>query len=341
MLAAGIPAPDEGELGDPEITVTRLPLVRPIAPAADLAAYRGVRKLISAERPQIVHSHMAKAGSIGRFATVGLKQPPRLVHTFHGHVLDGYFRPSVRSAFLRTERYLARHTDALIAVSEEIRDELLALGIGRPEQWRVIPLGFDLSSFLNTQVAGTLRRELMLPDEARLLGIVGRLVPIKDLETTFRAMTLLPPEVHLAVAGDGEKRTELEKRTEHLNLKERVHFLGWRKDVTNVMASLDVAVLSSRNEGSPVALIEALAAGVPVVATDVGGVRSVVEDHKSGFLVPSGDFKGLAAAASKLLDDPARARAMGEVGRSHVAHRFDQARLVSDIRSLYEDLLNR
>lgn len=340
-LAAGTPASDEGELSDPEVKVTRVPLVRPVAPAADFTALRDVRKLISVQRPQIVHTHMAKAGSIGRLASLRTKQPPRLVHTFHGHVLDGYFRPAVREAFLRTERYLARRTDALVAVSDEIRDELLELGIGAPGQWHVIPLGFDLAPFLKRTSEGSLRRELSLGQEVSLAGIVGRLVPIKDHATALRALARLGENIHLVVVGDGEDRDTIEKLVVSLGLKARVHFLGWRLDMPEVMSSFDVVVLSSRNEGSPVALIEALASGVPCVATDVGGVRSVVADGESGYLVPAGDDAAMAAAVAAVLEDPERSRSMGEAGRAHVRTRFDQVRLVSDIRMLYEGLLSQ
>ena len=340
VLAAGAPAVDEGELTDRDVSVTPVPLVRHIAPRSDLAAFRDVRKLISSQRPQIVHTHMAKAGSVGRLACVGLKQRPRLVHTFHGHVLDGYFRPAIQDAFLRTERYLARRTDALIAVSDEIRDELLELGIGRRDQWHVIPLGFDLAPFLESASEGSLRRELSLDEDVSMVGIVGRLVPIKDHATALRALARLPESVHLVVVGDGEDRESVAELAVSLGLGERVHFLGWRLDMPEVMASFDLVLLSSRNEGSPVALIEALASGVPAVATDVGGVRSVVADGESGYLVTAGDDAAIAAAIAAVLGDPERSRAMGEMGRAYVRTRFDRARLLSDIRALYEDLLS-
>lgn len=341
MLVTGTPNPDEGELSDPEVVVTWVPLVRPIHPQTDLAAYRAVRTIIKTFQPELMHTHMAKAGTVGRSAAAFLKLKPALVHTFHGHVLDGYFSRPVRDLFLRTERFLARRTDALVAVSDEIRDELVELGIGAPEQWRVIPLGFDLSGFADRTDPRVrpLRRELGLSHRDVLLGIVGRLVPIKDHATALRALARLPAHVHLAIVGDGEDRRKLEDLVARLRVGERAHFLGWRMDMPEVMASFDAVILSSRNEGSPVALIEALATGIPVVATDVGGVRSVVTDEVSGHLVAAGDDASMAEAVRSLLADPDRRRAMGEAGRAHVLKRFDQARLVSDIRSLYKELL--
>jgi glycosyltransferase involved in cell wall biosynthesis len=343
VLAAGTPAPDEGELGDPEVEVRRVPLVRSVRPASDLAAYRAVRRLLKDDRPSLLHTHMAKAGSIGRSAALSSRSRPVLVHTFHGHVLEGYFKPSLREVFLRTERFLARRTDALIAVSGEVRDELLELGIGKPGQWRVIPLGLDLSGFMQPSgpLARPLRDELGLDAEDVLLGIVGRLVPIKDHATALRALARLPRNVHLAIVGDGEDRPKIAELITSMRLGDRVHLLGWRMDMPEVMSSFDVVILSSRNEGSPVALIEALASGVPVVATDVGGVRSVVTPGESGYLVPAGDATSMAKAISVLLDDPDRRRRMGAAGRAHVRNRFDQGRLVADIRSLYGELLLR
>jgi glycosyltransferase involved in cell wall biosynthesis len=290
--------------------------------------------------PALVHTHMAKAGTLARSTALSMRWRPLLVHTFHGHVLDGYFSKPVRDAFLFTERFLGARTDALIAVSDEIRDELLDLGIGRPDRWHVIPLGFDLSGFLKS-VPGTgpLKGELGLTKESSLVGIVGRLVPIKDHRTALEAFLQLPDNVHLAIVGDGEERNVIEELVGSMGLESRVHFLGWRMDVETVMSSLDVVLLSSRNEGSPVALIEASACGVPVVATDVGGVRSVVQDGQTGLLVPPGSPSPMARAVETLIADPGLRAHMGEAGRAHVMERFALERLVADIRTLYSDLL--
>lgn len=341
LLAAGDAGSGEGELSDPQVEVSRISLVRPVRPWADAVAFREIRQMIKLNAPALIHTHMAKAGTIGRLAALSSRPRPKLVHTFHGHVLDGYFNRPVREIFLRTERWLARRTDVLIGVSDEIRDELLDLGIGTPEQWRVIPLGFDLSGFLQDSHSAVLRSELRLKDDDVLLGIVGRLVPIKDHATALRALARLLDNVHLAIVGDGEDRAKIEAMVVELGLEDRAHLLGWRMDMPEVMASFDVVILSSRNEGSPVALIEALAAGVPVVATDVGGVRSVVTDRESGYLVPSGDNSGMAAAISSLISEPDRSRIMGEAGRRYVLERFNQQRLVSDIRELYLELLEQ
>jgi len=338
VLAAGTPRADEGELADPEVGVTRVPLVRPLRPVSDARALVAVRHLLRANRTEILHTHMAKAGTVGRLAAASVARRLPTVHTFHGHVLDGYFSPAVQRAFVAAERSLAARTDVLVAVSPHVRDDLLELGIGRPEQFRVIPLGFDLAVHRKVRgSSGILRAHLGLSDDVPLAGVVGRLVPIKDHATLLQALAGLS-EVHLAVLGDGELRAELEELSRSLGLGERVHFAGWWTDIPGAMADLDVVVLSSRNEGTPVSLIEAGACGRPVVATDVGGVRSVVQDGRSGLLVPSGEPRALGEAIGRVLGDPALANQLGEAGRT-VTEPFSLDRLVGDIRGLYAELL--
>src|SRR5437763_2541253 len=258
ILAAGRTGPREGELSDPAVTVRRLPLTREIHPAQDLRALASVRQLLAHTRPWLVHTHMAKAGTMGRLAAMTVKPRPLTVHTFHGHVLEGYFSKPIERAFLEVERRLARRTDRLIAVSPQVRDELLDLGIGRPQQIDVVPRGLDLEPFLDvTKPTGELRARLGVRQDEPLVGIVGRLVPIKDVASTISAVQRLDG-VHLAVVGDGELRFQLEQRARDLGVADRVHFTGWCDDVAEVMADIDIATLSSRNEGTPVALIEAL-----------------------------------------------------------------------------------
>ena len=339
-LACGTPSMDEGELSDPDVSVVRVPLRRALAPSADLSVLRAVRKLIADQKPAIIHTHMAKAGSLGRLASVGMQKPPRLVHTFHGHVLQGYFSKPVQTVFSNAERYLARRTDVLVAVSTEIRDDLLKMGIGTEDQWRVIPLGFDLHPMLRVQGrTGALRDRLGL-GEAPLVGVVGRLAPIKDHRTLIEAVARLHG-VHLAIVGDGEMRSELEDFVSNRGIQKRVHFIGWSLDVPGVVADMDVVALTSRNEGTPVSLIEASACARPVVATDVGGVKAVVQDGTSGILVPAGDASAVAAGLERLLGDPELGERMGAAGREHVRERFTSDRLVCEIRSLYLELLRR
>jgi glycosyltransferase involved in cell wall biosynthesis len=323
------------------VTLRRVPLTREIAPARDAQALVAVRRLLAYERPAILHTHMAKAGTVGRLAALSMRgrAAPLTVHTFHGHVLEGYFGQGAQRAILETERRLARRTDRIIAVSPQIRDQLVDLGIGRNRQIDVVPLGLDLHDFLDIDgPTGQLRAKLGVPRDAPLVGIVGRLVPIKDVSTALAAIERIPG-VHLAVVGDGDERPALEAEARTRGIADRTHFTGWSDDIPGVMADLDVAILSSRNEGTPVSLIEALAAGRPVVATDVGGVAFVVEDGRSGYVVPPGDASALAERTDRLLANPDERAAMGRRGREYVRARFGSERLVDDIRALYDEML--
>jgi glycosyltransferase involved in cell wall biosynthesis len=338
-LAAGRPGPEEGELTDPEVPVRRVPLTRPVRPLADAASMLALRRIITSLRPAIVHTHMAKAGAVGRLAALTTGPRPITVHTFHGHVLDGYFSKSVTAAFASTERWLARRTDMLVAVSPEVRDELLDLGIGTPQKFRVVPLGLDLGFYAaaTAKMGARFRLELGISESAPLVGIVGRLVDIKDVGCALEVVRELPG-VHLAVVGDGERRKALEQKAREASIAERVHFTGWREDVASVMAALDVALLTSRNEGTPVSLIEAQAAGRPVVATDVGGVRQVVADGETGLLAPPGDVETLRRHLRRLLDDRDLRALMGEKGRRRALERFGKERLVAEMAELYREL---
>ncbi len=346
LVAAGTPTDREGELTDPEVSVHRVPLVRPVSPATDMRALRAVRQLVQDTRPQVVHTHMAKAGTIGRLAVLSSRPAtrPRLVHTFHGHVLEGYFAGPQQKAFIELERRLARRTDVIVAVSPEIRDELVDLGVGKAGQYRVIPLGLDLAPLLavgtRSGKPGTLRSMLGLGADVPLVGVLGRLVPVKDHATLFHAVAATPG-AHLAVLGDGELRQELEGLSRHLEIADRTHFTGWWDDVPGALADLDVVALSSRNEGTPVALIEALAAGRPVVATDVGGVRHVVQDSVTGWLCPPADPAALAELLQRALVNRELAGRLAEEGRRRVAERFGRARMVADHIALFRELVAR
>lgn len=340
-VAAGTPNDKEGELTDPAVPLHRLPLQRAISPFADLRAVASTRRLIHDRHPDIVHTHMAKAGAVGRIAASTLARGPRTVHTFHGHVLDGYFGPRATAIFVRTERALARRTDALVAVSPEVRDSLLDLGVGRPSQWVVLPLGLDLSPFLSTNGdEGTLRRSIGVPRDAPLVGVIGRLVPIKDHETLLRAMVRLPG-VHLAVIGDGSLRGHLEELAKSLGIAQRTHFTGWWTDIPTALRDLDIVALTSRNEGTPVALIEAAAASKPVVATDVGGVSSVVANGRSGYLVEPGGVPRVADMLGRLVASEFLRTQFGARGRAIALERFTEARATEAMSALYEDLITR
>jgi len=318
-------------------------LGREINPRRDVTTLLQLVRLIRRVRPHIVHTHTAKAGALGRVAA-WVARVPVIVHTYHGHVLDGYFTPRKTRVFVAIERWLARRADCLLAVSDTVRRELLDRGIGTTGHLRVVPLGLDLDRFVGIGAGdGHLRRELGVKSDTPLAGIVARLVPIKAHETFVAMAALLAERTdgHFVVVGDGEQRAQLERIARDAGLNGRIHFLGWRADLERIYADLDVVVLTSRNEGSPVALIEAMAAGRPVVATRVGGVPDVVQDGVSGVLVGAGDAQALASAVEQLMRDPARGRRLGEAGRQRVRGLYGAERLLRDIDDLYQELLLR
>ena len=316
-------------------------LGREIRPLSDMRTVWRLMQVVRRERPHIVHTHTAKAGALGRLAAI-LCGVPIVVHTYHGHVLRGYFSPAKTAVYRAIERLLALGTDRLLTVTDRVGQELQALGVGRPAQYRTLPLGFDLAPLLVAERRrGELRAELQVGD-APLVGIVARLVPIKAHEV-FLAMAARVrqtyPTAVFVIVGDGELRTSLEQRAVDLGLAGAVRFLGWRADIDRLYADIDVVVLTSRNEGSPVALIEAMAAGVPVVSTEVGGVADVVQHGATGLLAPMDDAAALARHVVTLLGDRALGRRMGQQGRAIVAATYSADRLVADIEALYEELL--
>jgi glycosyltransferase involved in cell wall biosynthesis len=337
----------------PGTAATFLPaLRRPVSPLQDARALAAVVALLRRVRPQIVHTHMAKAGSIGRIAaaiynrTTGRRSRAKVVHTYHGHVLDGYFGSATASAFTAAERGLARLTDSIVAISPAIRRELvMEYRIGRAEQYSVIPLGFDLRALtaIDDSDRQSARVELGIARGTVVVTTVGRLTAIKQHSLFLEAAALVAhadPNALFLIVGDGELRDALETQARTLGIADRVRFLGWRRDLAVIYAATDVFLLTSRNEGTPVAVIESLAAGVPVVSTDVGGIRDVLTGDDVGLVAPFGDAPALADHVLALAGDGARRRRIGAAGRRSVAVRYSLDRLVDDVDALYRRLLS-
>jgi glycosyltransferase involved in cell wall biosynthesis len=296
------------------------------------------------ERPLIVHSHTGKAGVLARIAAC-IAGVPIIVHTFHGHVLRGYYGPVKTWLLRRLERELARRTDCILAVSEGVKRDLVEYGVAPPRRIRVIPLGIELEPFLAaTRRGGRFRAALGIEQGLPLIGIVGRIVPIKDHHLFLGAARYIAdrcPGARFVIVGDGVLGREIEAYAQTLGLGDRVMFTGWRRDLPEIYGDLDVLVISSRNEGTPVAAIEAMAARCPVVATHVGGVPDLIEDGVTGLLVPSGDAAGLADAVVTVLRDRGLVERITEVARARVRVEFSETRLVSDTARMYRRLLSR
>ncbi len=324
-------------------TIVPVPgLGRRISPRDDLRAIWHLTRLMRRFRPHVVHTHTAKAGFAGRLAALTIRPRPAVVHTFHGHVLDGYFGRAVTAVYRMIERLMALITDVLVVPSQATMDDLVRLRIARPAKFRVVPLGLDLERIAASggAIADAAKTSLTRSGANVLCLFVGRLVQIKRVDVLLHAVAICVRNgdpIHLIIAGDGELRPELEQLAQDLGIERDVAFLGTREDVAVLAAAADVAVLSSDNEGTPVALIEASAAGTPSVATDVGGVRDVVS-HESGIVVPAGDPESLAQGISALVRDTEMRQAMGEGAQKHVTARFSRDRLLRDTAAIYQEL---
>lgn len=335
-------------------------LRRSISPRADLAAYHRITDLLSELEPQIVETHTAKAGLLGRLAVRRYNRgrrargeaPAAVVHYFHGHIFRGdYFGPAKTAFFLWLERRLARTATTLIAVP--CRQQALELSgefrVGRPEQYRVVPYGVELDLFErdHERHRAAFREELGLARDTVAVGMVGRLEPVKNpamfLDSAARLVAFHDrnggrPDVAFLLIGDGDLRVELEARAERLGLGDRVRFLGVRHDRERFFAGLDVVALTSTNEGYPNVLLEAMASSRPVVATAAGGVKDLVRDEENGLLVDVGDVDGLTAALDRIVRDSALRRRMADAGRAFVRSEHDVEAMVSGAKAVYDEM---
>jgi glycosyltransferase involved in cell wall biosynthesis len=319
-------------------------LVRSVHPPRDLRALRRLGAIVRRFRPHVVHTHTAKAGFIGRLAALTVRPRPVIVHSYHGHVLEGYFGAFASGAYRSLEQFLGRFSDCLVGGSQATVDDLLRLGVAPPDKFRVIPLGLDLTPFAQLAEEDGLqaRRDLGITDGMTLLTYVGRIVAIKRLDTLLRGFahaTSHESPLHLAIVGDGVIRRDLESLASQLGITRMVSFLGHRPDLPQLLAATDIAVLSSANEGTPVSLIEAAAAGKPAVASSVGGVPEVVTSQ-TGILYPPGDEYALANAIIRLAADSDLRRRLGDSARHAALRRYSAERLVADVSGLYEELIN-
>ncbi|MBN2084383.1 MAG: glycosyltransferase [Anaerolineales bacterium] len=318
-----------------------VPALSPHLGPADLIAFFQLLRIFRAWKPDVVHTHTAKAGAVGR-AAARCAGVPVIVHTFHGHVLRGYFPRPLEGFFRGVERSLTRITDRIVTLSPALKADLVEIGIAGPEKIEVVPLGMDLAALLECDSRrGELRAELGFGTGEPIVGIVGRLVPIKNhrlfLEAA-RSMVNSGSSARFVIVGDGELREVLGNLAAEMGIADRIRFLGWRKDMVPVYAGLDLLALSSDNEGTPVALIEGMAAGVPVVATAVGGVPDVVRDGTTGRLVPPGDPEAMRRAWRSAFEEKETTKRMSTVARREVEERFGCERMLSAMAALYGEL---
>ncbi len=308
---------DHLDLRSPGTPFTRVPgLGRSPRASDDLRALAWLVRELRRRRPDVVHTHTAKAGALGRVAARAARVP-HVVHTFHGHLLNGYFSPRVTRAVITTERTLARGTDRIVAVGEQVRDDLLAARIGRPEQYAVIPPGVSAP-----EAPSRAEARALLSVDGPVVANVGRLIAVKRPDRLLAVAALLP-DVTFLVAGEGPLLAQTRAAA-----TPNVRFLGWRGDVGTVFAAADVALLTSDNEGMPVSLVEAALCGTPAVSTDVGSAREVVTGE-----VTDADPAALAAAVRRVLSED-----LGTLARERAVARFSAAAMVQAHDRLYAGL---
>jgi len=373
VLVTGKVSVNEGDMSYLADTYGIKPIIisdlqREISIVNDVMCLFRILRIINQEKPDIVHTHTAKAGTVGRIAVfihnLIYRDKIRVIHTFHGHVFHGYFGRIMSKMFILTERILAKITDIVIAISESQKNELVnKYRIAQASKVRVVKLGFDLEPFFSskdhpgesTQIFNS-GESNFVADKLRI-GIVGRLVPIKNHKMFLESAKIFLEQnqsikATFLIIGDGELREELIAYCKEQRLSDHVQFLGWQKKLPEIYANLDIVALTSNNEGTPVSLIEAMACSVPVIATDVGGVRDLLGNSQldvvsygfkiceRGILCRENDAKGFVDGIKYLVNNKRLMEEKANAARSFVVQNFSKERLVRDIESLYTELLN-
>lgn len=331
-------------------------LRRSVLPAVDWRAYHQLKKIIKEFKPAIVHTHGTKPGVLGRVAAHRCNVPV-IVHTFHGHVFHSYFSPFISRRIVEIERWLARYSTAIIAISDVLKNELTTTyRIAGAEKIKLVRLGIATASFADAtgEKRNQFRKQFQLEEATKAIGIVGRLVPIKQqrlfIDTAIRLLqsTAALPELRFFIVGDGAEKLQLQQyivqkgygfanEVSEATAEKPFVFTSWRTDMDVVFAGLDIVLLTSLNEGTPVSVMEAMAAGKPVVATNVGGIAELVQHGRTGFLAQTANE--LSARVVELLEQPSLAAEMGIAARETAKERFSEISELASLTALYDELL--
>jgi len=334
----GVDEADYLETTATDVIATRINgLGRSISPRADLMAFLQVVREIRSFRPHIIHTHTAKAGVIGRIASLVSGHSSVRVHTYHGHLLHGYFGKFKTSLVILIERVLALFTTKLLAVGKKVMDELLAVRIGTAKKFTVMPPGLQLGILPTRDEACA---TLGLDPTLMYCAFIGRITKIKWPDRFLDVVAMLQSQstdLHFIVAGAGDLLDYCKERSAKESLP--VIFLGWREDIETVLAASDLVLLTSDNEGTPLSLIQAGMAKLPIVATNVGSISEIVLDGETGFLTDLSP-QSLAAAVNTLISSPSLREGMGTKARNYTMQRYGVERLVKDHQQLYEKLLS-
>jgi glycosyltransferase involved in cell wall biosynthesis len=317
-------------------------LVRRIDPVRDIKALWSLWRLIIREKPTIVHTHTSKAGVLGRLAAK-LSGVPYIVHTTHGHVFYGHFKPAVTRVFLLMETFFASITAKMVALTEGERNDLIKYAVCKPDKLLTIHSGVEIDRFLNARVNHKKKKIILgLNPDRQVVGTVGWLLPVKGPEYLLNAMGHVWHRcnaVELVFVGKGQLEQDLKNEASRMGVSEKVKFLGWRDDIHEIIPIFDVFVLPSLNEGMGRVLVEAMASGRPIVASHTGGIPDMVIHEQTGLLVSPADESGLADAIHRILKDPEKAKIMGQKGKVR-SKRYSVDSMVAKLDALYTDLIN-
>lgn len=315
---------------------------------SDRSAYKRIKQIIQEYQPDIVHTHAAKAGALGRKAAKSCGVPV-IVHTFHGHVFHSYFGKVKTKLFQFIEQRLAKKSTRIIAISNTQKSELVdEFKIASSSKTTVIPLGFDLQKFNKnaTENREITREKFNIKDNEIAIALIGRLAPIKDhtffLEVIEEIKNQTTKAIRIFIVGDGEERNSIENRIKEIeqNNRFKIEMTSWIKDIAAFNPGMDIICLTSKNEGTPVSLIEAQASNVAVISTDVGGVKDILIENETGFIVTKGAIKEYTEKLLKLIEDDKLRNSMAEKGWSFVKEKFHYSTLVRNVADLYKELLN-
>jgi len=316
---------------------------------SDLEAYKRLKQIIKEYKPDIVHTHASKAGALGRKAAKSCKVPI-IIHTFHGHVFHSYFGKLKTAIFKKIERSLARKSDAIIAISDIQKNELTDIhGICSAEKVTVVPLGFDLLQFHEKRESERhrIREEYGIADDEVAIAIIGRLAPVKNhayfLEVVDAVLQKTTSKIKCFIVGDGPERELIEERVHQINEKHNnsIKLTSWVSDVASFNAGMDIICLTSKNEGTPVSLIEAQASGIPVITTDVGGIKDIVLDGNTGFIIPKNSKEEFISRLLELANDEKKRQIMSQNGWTYVQEKFHYNTLVKNMDALYWGLIEK
>lgn len=353
LLVGGLPEKDESDslhiLEDYGVKPLLIPEMKRIPNfRSDREAYRKIKQIIEEFQPDIVHTHAAKAGALGRKAAKACGVPV-IVHTFHGHVFHSYFGKAKTLLYKIIERRLAKISTGIIAISPIQKEELSAThGICSTNKIKVIPLGFDLLKFRENleEKRGETRKKWKLEEDEVAVAIIGRLAPIKNHGLFLDAIEICAKrgvKARFFIVGDGQERTAIEQRAKELekNYDLKIELTSWIKDIATFNTGMDIICLSSDNEGTPVSLIEAQASGVPVISTDVGGVKDILSEGETGFVVPKKNPEAFSEKLQFLIENKEIRLKMSQNGWNFVRDKFHYTTLVKNMEDYYAELIEK